>query len=125
MEEMTDAQREEWVSELIDLEPQLSMYQLFLLLGVANNAADYGDPREPMWPYLACGNPLDSAPDLPESMLMQMAQAQALVRLDLLQMDVEGYWQLTPKGRLAAEWWQGWLLEDLKLAQPTPIASVP
>lgn len=125
MEGLTVEEREVWEAVLIDLEPQLSMYQLFLLLGVAGKTADYHDPREPMWPYLLHDLPLDAAPGVSEAALMQMAQAQALVRLGMLRLDADQDWALTPRGLVAVEWWRGWLLEVLNLEQPTPTESEP
>lgn len=115
-----DALTEEWM----DLEPVLSIQDLFLLLGaVETGSVDMYEPMTGVMMHAVQRDP-DSMPSIltaawmNEANLLRLAQQARLERLGLLE-KVElkvGDWELalTPRGAHALNWWLG-ALEELGL----------
>jgi len=114
---------EQWRNEFMELETTLTMHQLFLLLGIETGTEGCG-VHEPIWTQITKTPlpPITLAPGLSESSLLEMAQARALERLTLIELEmVDGgaCWKLTAKGKAAVAWWRE-VLADCALDEETP-----
>ena len=123
--EMSDEILERWHEEFLEMETTLTVYQLLVLMKIKAGLEPMG-VFEPVWPYCTEERqkmPLYKAPLLPESMLIECAQASALERLGLVVLENDeqegACWILTRKGVEAVAWWS----EDLREAMPTPEES--
>lgn len=111
---VTEEQQDAWGWEFLELETELTVFELRLLLLVADTGE--GDPWEPVM-YLFMpqneGALLTQAPFLSEGVLLELARQQRLLRLGLLYLlereDGTTCLALTEKGTAAARWWTGML----------------
>jgi hypothetical protein len=105
---------EQWNEEFARLETQLTVYQLLLLLSLDAHT-DHTGIYEPVWPLLTAGAkpaPLKNAVLLDEGTLLEAAQARALERLGLTELNSgDERWELTAKGIAAARFWRGALAD--------------
>jgi len=119
--EMDDEQLEEdLANEVISKSKYLTVYQAEVLLAAlaqVNNGI-----WEPLmfmpWEEIS----LTEAPLLDEEQLLEMAQAQALVRVGYITMK-KGYWELTPWGALIAQYLAASLYEQIQ-ATDWPITPI-
>lgn len=97
---------EEWTDEFISLETELTIFELMLLLKIATLARDQ-DMHEPIGMTLAeqKESPLELAPFLHETTLLQLAQQKRLLRLRMIELEEDFTLSLTDKGVEAAKWW--------------------
>ncbi len=122
--QVSEADEDALDGEWMDLEPVLSIQDLFLLLGaVETGSVDMYEPMTGVMMHAVQRDP-DSMPSIltaawmNEANLLRLAQQARLERLGLLE-KVElkaGDWELalTPRGAHALNWWLG-CLEDLGL----------
>ena len=104
-----EAVPEAYWETLINLETELSVFELMLLFKVATGNQDMG-PLEPVWNHISDGTLLYQAPSLSENSLRQMECQARLMRLGLLSLYQEEhgtYFALTTKGHEAVDWWLG------------------
>lgn len=123
---MTTNEAVEAVEALIEMESELTVFELLLLMRAATGRELEMGPFEPIWPCL-CGDQgmtIEQAPFLPERALRELTLQQRLVRLGLLtiQAGEEDGVKLTPKGTEAVNWFLG-SLEDLGFQHDTLTAD--
>ncbi len=108
----TEEQMEAWDSECINMETDLTIFELFLLFKVATGKEDMG-LLEPVWTKIGEEVPLWHAPfRLSEHQSLMLARQQRLIRLEFLEMfqeqpETEIMFRLTKKGEVAVSWWMG------------------
>lgn len=105
---------EEWTDEFISLETELTIFELMLLLKIATLNRDQ-HMLEPIGMTLAeqKDSPLEIAPFLHETTLLQMVRQKRLLRLGLIDLEEDYTLSLTDKGLQAAQWWAG-CLQDIR-----------
>jgi len=111
---------ENYWETLIELETELTAFELLLLFKVATGNQDMG-PIEPVWNHISDGTLLHQAPYLAERSLREMACQARLIRLNLLEFYREEagvYFALTSKGHEAVDWWLA-ELEDMGFSHDT------
>lgn len=127
-------QEDDLVSELIELESQLTIHELMLLVRVV--VMDGADLWEPLWHSMFMKDksgeltdieyPISAAASLPECTLRELAGQARLERLGLLvKRETPNSWEfaLTPKGARAVDWWAGTLVDDLGFQLPAELTT--
>jgi len=109
---MADEEKEDLIAEFINLETELTIFELMLLF-----RAETGQPHvmEPIGLLLA-ENPqemLARAPFLSERRLLEMARQARLYNIGLIKMNEDQMISLTEKGLGAVQWWKG-CLKDIE-----------